>query len=204
MISRLVTPAKLTATFRDSEGDNVKVRAGAAAAIAALIAVSVAACAPIATLKHYDPSDGVSTTVGDVKVLNALVLTKAGANGNLLFSAYNPTNELIQLTVQYSTADTRLTKSATLLPDATSDFGYGKNGQFFLPGIATKAGSLVDIYFQYGDHEGKQIPVPVLDGGLPQYSGLLPTPTRTPTPSSTVLPPAVSPAVSPSPTPTTN
>lgn len=168
-------------------------------AIAALIALGVAACAPIATLKHYDPSDGVSTTVGDVKVLNALVLTKAGANGNLLFSAYNPSDELIQLTVQYDTDGSRVTKTATLLPDVTTDFGYGKKGQFFLPGISTKAGSLVDIYFQYGDKEGKQITVPVLDGSLPQYNNLLPTPTPTPTPTSTP-----SPTVTPSPSPSDN
>jgi hypothetical protein len=174
-----MTAGKLASTFRDSEGVNVKVRAGAAVAMAALIALCVAACAPISSLKPYDPSDGISTTVGDVKVLNALVLTQAGTNGNLLFSAYNPTSELIQLTVQFSTDGTQVTKSATLLPDVTSDFGYGKTGQFFLPGIATKPGSLVEIYFQYGDHEGKQIPVPVLDGSLPQYRHLLPTATPT-------------------------
>jgi hypothetical protein len=200
-----IAPGKLAPSFRDSEGDNVKVRAGAAVAIAAVIALGVAACAPIATLKPYDPSDGVSTKVGDVKVLNALVLTKAGANGNLLFSAYNPSNELIQLTVQYDGVTGKVTKTAALLPDATTDFGYGKKGQFFLPGISTKAGSLVDIYFQYGNAEGKQIPVPVLDGSLPQYDNLLPTPTPTPKPTATspVLPPTVG-SPSPAPTPTGN
>ena len=183
----------------------MKVRAGAAVAIAATIALAVAACAPIATLKPYDPSDGVSAKVGDVKVLNALVLTKAGTNGNLLFSAYNPSDELIQLTVQYDGSTGKVTKTAALLPDATTDFGYGSKGQFFLPGITTKAGSLVDIYFQYGDAEGKQIPVPVLDGSLPQYDNLLPTPTPTPKPSPTtkpVLPPAVT--ATPTATPTGN
>lgn len=180
----------------------MKVRAGAAVVLAALIALGVAACAPIATLKHYDPSDGVSTTVGSVKVLNALVLTRAGANGNLLFSAYNPTDELVQLTVQYTAAGVKQTKTASLLPDVTSDFGYGKKGQFYLPGLDTKAGSLVDIYFQYGNEEGKQVRVPVLDGGLPQYADLLPTSTPTPKPVSTtpaVLPPPVG---TPSPTAT--
>ncbi|MDP9026894.1 MAG: hypothetical protein M3N46_04965 [Actinomycetota bacterium] len=185
----------------------MKVRAGATLAIAALIALGVAACAPIATLKPYDPSDGVSTTVGNVKVLNALVLSQAGRNGNLLFSAYNPSNELIQLTVQYDSDGTKVTKTATLLPDVTSDFGYGATGQFFLPGITTKPGSLMDIYFQYGDKEGKQIPVPVLDGSLPQYDKYLPTATPTPTPTSTnppVLPPPVTKGPTPAPTPTGN
>ena len=164
----------------------MKVRAAAAVAIAALVMLGVAACAPIASLKHYDPSDGVSTTVGQVKVLNALVLTKSGAYGNLLFSAYNPTDGLIQLNVQYEDGTDRTTAHASLLPDTTTNFGYGKKGQFLLSGLDVKPGSLAHIYFQYGDEEGRQLTVPVLDGSLPQYQDLLPTPTPTPTPTATL------------------
>ncbi len=177
----------------------MKVRAGAAAAIVAVVMLGVAACAPISSLKHYDPSDGVSTTVGVVKVLNALVLTKTGVNGNLLFSAYNPTDQLIQLNVQFDQDGTQTTSHATLLPDVTSDFGYGKKGQFLLPGLGIKAGSLAHIYFQYGDEPGKQLTVPVLDGSQPQYANLLPTATPTPTPTPT---PALT--ATPTPTPSTN
>ncbi|HEY4226097.1 MAG TPA: hypothetical protein VGM70_09810 [Pseudolysinimonas sp.] len=177
----------------------MKVRAGAAAAVAVLVMLGVAACAPISSLKHYDPSDGVSTTVGDVKVLNALVLTKTGANGNLLFSAYNPTDQLIQLNVQFGDGSDQTTAHAALLPDATSDFGYGKEGQFLLPGLGVKAGELAHIYFQYGDEPGKQLTVPVLDGSQPQYANLLPTATPTPTPTPTPVLTAT-----PTPTPTGN
>ncbi len=175
----------------------MKVRAGAAAAVAALVMLGVAACAPIASLKPYDPSDGVSTTVGQVKVLNALVLTKSGVDGNLLFSAYNPTDQLIQLNVQFDGGSTKTTAHAALAPHATSDFGYGKKGQFLLPGLGVEAGSLAQIYFQYGEEPGKQVTVPVLDGAQPQYADLLPTPT--PTPVLTAGP--VTPAPSPTPTP---
>jgi len=161
----------------------VKVRAATAAAIAALLMLGVAACAPIASLKPYDASDGVSTTVGQVKVLNALVLTKSGKDGNLLFSAYNPSDEPVQLNVQYDEGGARTTVQATLKPDATTDFGYGKKGQFLLPGLGKKPGSLAHVYFQYGDVEGSELTVPVLDGSLPQYQNLLPTPTPTPTPT---------------------
>lgn len=170
------------------------VRAGAAVGIAAMIMAVVAACAPITSLKPYDPSDGVSTTVGDVKVLNALVITKAGATGNLLFSAYNNSSELVQLNVQYDVKGVKHNRTATLLPDTTSDFGYGSAGQFLMPGLDTRAGSLVKIYFQYGSQAGQQIDVPVLDGQLAPYSTLLPTPTPTPTPTgSTTLPPLATP-----------
>lgn len=171
----------------------MKVRAASAAAIAALVILGVAACAPISSLKPYDASDGVSTTVGQVKVINALVLTKSGKDGNLLFSAYNPTDGSIDLNVQYDQGGDRTTVVATLEPDATTDFGYGKKGQFLLPGLGIKPGSLAHIYFQYGNEEGREITVPVLDGSLPQYQGLLPTPTPTPTPT---------PSLTPSPTPT--
>lgn len=172
-------------------------------AVAALIALGVAACAPITSLKPYDPSDGVSATVGQVKVLNALVLTKSGSDGNLLFSAYNNSSEPIQLNVQYDASGVQKTSTASLLPDTSTDFGYGSTGQFLLPGLDTKAGSLVKIYFQYGDQTGKQVKVPVLDGQQSQYATLLPTPIPTPTASATnepVFPPPVAPA----PTPTTN
>lgn len=147
--------------------------------------LGVAACAPIASLKPYDASDGFSTTVGQVKVLNALVLTKSGKDGNLLFSAYNPTDEPVQLNVQYDEGGDRTTVRATLKPDATTDFGYGKKGQFLLSGLGKKPGSLAHIYFQYGDEEGRELTVPVLDGSLPQYQNLLPTPTPTPTATAT-------------------
>ena len=101
----------------------------------------------------------MSTTVGQVKVLNALVLSKSGANGNLLFSAYNPTDELIQLNVQYEDGTDRTTAHAALLPDTTTDFGYGKKGQFLLSGLDVKPGSLAHIYFQYGDEAGSQLTV---------------------------------------------
>jgi hypothetical protein len=173
----------------------VKLRAAAAAAIAALVILGVSACAPIASLKHYDPSDGVSTTVGQVKVLNALVLSKSGKDGNLLFSAYNPTSELIQLNVQYGASADRTTVHAALPPDTTTNFGYGKKGQFLLSGIDVKPGSLAHVYFQYGDEEGSQLTIPVLDGSLPQYQNLLPTPTPTPTPTASLT-------ATPTPTPT--
>jgi hypothetical protein len=181
----------------------VKIRAGAAVAVAALLALGVAACAPISSQKPYDPSDGVNTTLGQVKVLNALILTTDGKTGNMLFSGYNGSDELVQLNVQYSVGGQKESATASLLPDTTSDFGYGKSGQFFLPTLGTQAGSLLPVYFQWGSTPGRQLLVPVLDGSLPQYASLLPTDTPTPTPTPTSTNPAVlPPPVTPTPTPT--
>ena len=61
--------------------------------------------------------------------------------------------------------------------------------------LGTKPGSLAHIYFQYGDEEGRQLMVPVLDATQEQYQILPPTPTPTPTPTPVMT-------ATPSPTPT--
>jgi hypothetical protein len=64
----------------------------------------------------------------------------------------------------------------------------GEKGQVLLPAIDTAPGSLLKIYFQYGDRPGKQADIPVLDTALPEYDGLLPIPVPTPTPTVTATP----------------
>jgi hypothetical protein len=77
----------------------------------------------------------------------------------------------------------------------TGEFGFGEGGQLFLADIDTQPGGLLPIYFQYGDEQGRQLLVPVLDGALEQYAPFVPTPTPTPTPQPTEA------VVTPTPTP---
>lgn len=160
-------------------------------AIAALLALGVTACAPISTLKPYDPSDGVSATLGQVKVLNAFVLTKNGKDGNLLFAGYNGTDSAVSLNLTAGVDSGQV----TLRPNTTTDFGYGKGGELLLNNMSAKPGTLLSVYVQWGSEQGKQLQVPVLDGSLPQYATLLPTPVPTPTPTATST-------ATPTPTPT--
>ena len=170
----------------------MRARVVASAGLAALLAIALAGCnffTPQATLKPYDASDGVSSVVGDVTISNALVLTDDGVSGNLLFTALNPTDATIPLTVQYESHGTRTDVTLTLAASGSTDFGFGDGGQVFLTAIDTPAGENIPIYFQYGDEQGKQLLVPVLDGSLAQYEPFLPqTPTPTPTPTPTGTP----------------
>ena len=169
----------------------MRARVTASIAVAAALAAVLAGCTfftPQATLKHYDPSDGVNSSVGDLQLSNALVLTENGKNGNLLLSALNPTAKDVTLTVQWDAGLDKDTISIDLPAGKTTQIGYGDDGQEFLASIQTDAGGLLPLYFQYGDKPGKQLQVPVLDGSLPQYSELLPTPTPTPTPTETPNP----------------
>jgi hypothetical protein len=170
--------------------------------LAALVAIVLAGCnfvTPNATLKPYDPSDGVSTRVGDVDILNVMVLSEDGVSGNLIFSALNSSGDEIDLTAQYESLGDKTDLTFPLTERGLSDFGFGDGEQVFLTAIDAKPGSTIPIYFQYGEAQGRELQVPVLDGSLEQYTPFLPqtpTPTPTPTPTST---PVVEPVETPAP-----
>jgi hypothetical protein len=177
----------------------VRARVVASAGLTALVAVALAGCnffTPQSTLVPYDSSDGVSTTVGDVHILNAVVLSEDGVNGNLVFSALNSGTDAVELAVQYESGGEKVTVDVPVDAGTTGEFGFGEGGQLFLADIDTQPGGLLPIYFQYGDAQGRQLLVPVLDGALEQYAPFLPTPTPTPTPQPTEA------VVTPTPTPT--
>lgn len=170
----------------------MRARVVASAALAAVVAIALAGCnfvTPNAALKPYDPSDGVSTRVGDVDVLNVMVLSDDGVSGNLIFSAYNTGTDDVELSAQYLSDGEKQNVSFDLPAGQLSDFGFAEGEQVFLTSIDAKPGSVLPIYFQYGAAQGRELKVPVLDGSLEQYSPFLPqTPTPTPTPTPTATP----------------
>lgn len=167
----------------------MRVRTGASIAAAFAVVAGLSACsfAFPQTQEPYDASDGVSVTVGDIRVLNAIVFTEDGDDGNFSASAANSGDRDVDLTLQYVSDGEKVNVEIEVPAGETVCFG-GEDGQVFLPGIDTAPGSLLAIYFQYGDRPGKQVDVPVLDTALAEYAGLLPTPTPTPTPTVTVTP----------------
>jgi hypothetical protein len=154
----------------------VRRRAVASVAVAALVLLGTSACnfvAPQATTDSYAPSDGTQTTVGDVKVLNAMLITEDGEEASLVASIINPTTSRVQLKVQYESGSERIDQKFTIGAGDVQKLG-GDGMDLILRDIAAKPGDLFPVYLQYGDAEGKQLMVPVLDGTLPEYEALLP------------------------------
>jgi hypothetical protein len=167
----------------------VRVRTGASIIAASALAMGLAGCSLFAspqTQFPYDPSDGVRVTVGDVRLLNVIVFTEDGEDGNLVATAVNSGDSDIDLRLQYVSGGDKVDVEVTVPGGETVGFGSGEAGQLLLPEIDAKPGDLLRLYVQYGDTPGKQIDVPVLDASLSEYDGLLPTPT--PTPIVTVTP----------------
>ncbi|HWM33605.1 MAG TPA: hypothetical protein VNR36_05145 [Pseudolysinimonas sp.] len=169
----------------------MRARVVASAALAALVAVVLAGCnfiTPMASLERYDPSDGVSGTVGDIELLNAFVISDDGVNGNLVLTALNRGGKTVTLSVQYESGGDKTDLTVTVAGNGSTDIGGFNDGeQLYLEDIDTIPGGLLPLYFQYGDEPGRQLMVPVLDSSLPEYGDLVPV-TPTPTPTATETP----------------
>jgi hypothetical protein len=173
----------------------VRARIAATVIVAASLLLSTAGCSFIAPqmVKSYDPSDGVGAMVGKVEIRNALLLTKDGQVASFLVNLINDGPKTVNVLIQYdgTTASGKSGKVDTRVKlDAgeVTTFGSSDTRQLLFTGIDSKAGSLFPVFVQYGTLTGKQLLVPVLDGSLPEYSKLLPSPPPTATPKPTQIP----------------
>jgi hypothetical protein len=148
------------------------------------------------TLRHYEPSDGIGATVGQVKVRNAIALSSDGKDVAIVMTVVNEGDSTANVTFQ-ATDSTGAKTDHTVAVQAHSAVSVGNEGdaQLVFRGVNTTVGGLLPIYVQYSNTEGKQILVPVLDGSMESYANLLPSPepsvsatptvTATPTPTPT-------------------
>lgn len=177
----------------------MRARIAASVVLAAGILMGTSACnllAPQATTNHYDASDGVSGTVGDIAVRNAILISDGATSANLLVTIVNTGDSARNLSVQYTAAGQKVTQQVTVAPKATVSVGTPDVPAVTLANIDAKPGALFPVFMQYGQETGVELLVPVLDGTLGQYSTLVPTATPTPTAQTPT------PAVTPTPTPT--
>ena len=151
-------------------------RAVASVAVAALVLLGTSACnfvAPQATSDMYEPSDGTATTVGDVKVANALLISADGEEANLVANFINTSDSRVRVTLQYKSGSQKVDETITVGAGQVKQVG-GDGIEVVLQDIDAKPGDLFPVYLQYGDAEGKQLLVPVLDGTQAEYADLLP------------------------------
>ncbi|MEJ3403801.1 hypothetical protein WDJ51_03550 [Rathayibacter sp. YIM 133350] len=154
-------------------------RIASSVVVAAAILVGTAGCnlvAPQTTTEHYFASDGVSTSAGALDVRNAVIIAPDGTEGNLVMTVVNPTEKQSVLRIQYEASDGTKTDDAVLAPaSSTTSIGGEGDQTVTLTDIDAKPGSLFPVFFTAGDSEGKQVLVPVLNAGLPEYSTLAPS-----------------------------
>jgi hypothetical protein len=140
-----------------------------------------------ATVNHYHPSDGVGGEVGSLAIRNAILVSNGENTANLVVTIVNEGDKAHNLTVQYESAGDKASQNVQV--EAHSIVSVGTDGPtVVLNDVNAPPGSLFPVFMQYGNETGTELLVPVLDGSLPTYSTLVPTPTPTPTPAPTPTP----------------
>lgn len=147
-------------------------------ALAAAVITGTTGCtlnAEIATMKEYDPSDGVGADMGDLALRNILLISNDRGEANLVMTVVNSGGENIVLNLQFDSGTERTTQSLRIdgFPVRTR-IGDDPSEGVVVSGPELVLGGLFPIYFEYGDVPGELIFVPVLDGTLAEYELLVP------------------------------
>lgn len=137
---------------------------------------------PQATLTSYNPSDGVALHSGDVSLDNALWISEDGESAQLIGRFSNTSGEDIDATLQLSVAGgaEKQSLSFTVPGDGVIDLGSDEASTVTIDNLGSDPGTTASVYLQAGDAEGQSALVPVLNGDLPEYASLVPTPSASP------------------------
>jgi hypothetical protein len=146
--------------------------------LAAAVITGTTGCtlsAEIATMKEYDPSDGVGADIGDLALRNILLISNDAGEANLVMTVVNTSGEDVTLNVQFDQGSARTTESLELpaVPERTR-VGDDPTAGILISGRDLIVGGLFPVYFEYGSVPGELVFVPVLDGTLPEYELLVP------------------------------
>lgn len=147
-------------------------------ALAAAVVTGSTGCtlnAEIASMKAYDPSDGVGADLGDLALRNILLISNDDGAANLVLTVVNSGGEDIALNVQFDNGIQRTTQTLSIpgFP-ARTRIGDDPGEGIVISGPEVILGGLFPMYFEYGSVPGELVFVPVLDGTLPEYELLVP------------------------------
>ena len=147
-------------------------------ALAASVVLGATGCtlnAEIATMKEYDPSDGVGTEIGELALRNIMLITNDAGEGNLVMTVVNTGGDEVTLNVQYDDGGSEINKTIDVPGEpALLRVGDDPSAAVLFSGSDVVPGGLAPMYFQYADNPGELVLVPVLDGTLPEYELFVP------------------------------
>ena len=156
----------------------VRIRIASSIAAAVVTVLTLTGCGfsvPVATMKPYDPSDGVGADIGDLAVRNVLLISNDNQEATLVMTVVNRADDDVVLNLQYGDADARVTESVTLRGgNSRTNIGDDPGTTIIVSDPNKVLGALFPIYFEYGDVPGEVVLVPVLDGSLPEYELYVP------------------------------
>ena len=145
----------------------------AVGALGVVVALSISGCAltsQVTTGKPYDASDGIGVTVDGVVGQNLLLITSgAGEKAALVGSFYNDTGEAVTVEV---TVDKKAA-SFTIPAMSTVKLGLAAGDEELITTSTVAPGLTSSVMISVDKGASTTKPLPVLDGTLPEYSGIL-------------------------------
>ena len=168
-----------------------------AVAVSAALVLGTAGCSlssDVATMQQYAPSDGAQVTLGEIKGLNLIYLTKNTKDltdvqiGAIIGSFVNNSDQPVQLHFQYQVdssesvdvlaPQTKDWDSDIILPGQKFDLGYNENPAVSAialnaKGQVAKPGDLISVFISVNDEPGVEVLIPALDDSLEQYKSLV-------------------------------
>ncbi|MFF1530505.1 hypothetical protein [Cellulomonas sp. NPDC058312] len=142
---------------------------------AAVLAAVLSGCSvtnQITTEKPYAASDGVRATLGDLTAENLLLVAEAADGPAALQGAFTNRGD-DALTVEVST--TGSTERVRVAAGETVLLG-GQDGEDVVLETPDAPGATTEVTIATGAGGTQTVQVPVLDGTLPEYTDLVPTP----------------------------
>ena len=117
------------------------------------------------------------TDIGSVQVRNAIALiNEDGRAISLMITLVNSGTRTANVSMQYESGGEKTTTTKSVNPGDVSTYGTSVDDtQIIILNPGVKLGALFPVYVQYGDHEGKQLLVPVMNADAhPEYKDLIP------------------------------
>ncbi len=160
-------------------------KATAVLALGAAIAFVAAGCtafSPIATEQSYNASDGVTIESGAVILNNALFISDDGELARFVGRFTNKSSEAQTVNIQIGSGTTATSAQVSVKAQSS----YDLTDSAIVSNLGALPGATVPVYIQAGTATGQQVETPVLNGDLPAYASLVPTPSAEPSASDAV------------------
>lgn len=182
----------------------LRLRPAAAVALSVVSLSGLTGCAvfsPPTVLRPYNPSDGLSSTVGDVAIRNALIASTAPDQPGVVSAVLvNSGTEAAQVTVTVDTGSSPTSGSFTVQPGTSFSIGSGSGpanltggdvesdttGWLQVPVVTQVPGALVPVSFESGGRTAS-LNAPVVRPCF-AYENLLPTPGASSSPAAASTP----------------
>jgi len=146
------------------------VLAGAVGVLAAAALTGCSATNAITSMDAYSASDGVGGTLGTVTAENLLLVAAAAdAPGALQGGLTNRGDEGVAVTIALGDDSERV-----WLPAGETLLLGGSDGDDVVLTTPVAPGAVADVTFSTDEDGEVGVPVPVLDGTLPEYADLVP------------------------------